>query len=149
METNVPNVYAAGDVAEWNGAVEGLWDRAMDQGKIAGKNMASQGTDAYRKTTPMTIFNAFDLALFSMGLVDETQCDTTLVEEDAAGKYTRLFIANQTIVGVISFESVIAAAPYKAAIESQVSLTGLDLKEMSIQEVMAVVKERLETPIIV
>ncbi|MNO49835.1 Nitrite reductase [NAD(P)H] [compost metagenome] len=150
METNVPDVYAAGDVAEWNGAVEGLWDRAMDQGKIAGKNMASQETEAYRKTIPVTIFNAFDLALFSMGLVDETQCDTTLIEEDAAsGKYTRLFIANQTLVGVISFESVIAAAPYKTAIESQASLTGLDLKAMSIQEVMAVVKEQLETPITV
>ncbi|WP_410770261.1 NAD(P)/FAD-dependent oxidoreductase [Fontibacillus sp. BL9] len=148
METNVPDVYAAGDVTEWNGAVEGLWDRAMDQGKVAGKNMASQGTEVYRKTIPLTVFNAFDLALFSMGVVDESQCDTTLVEEDAAaGKYTRLFFANGTLVGVISFESVIAAAPYKTAIESQVSLAGLNLKALSIQEIMAVAKERLATPI--
>lgn len=148
METNIPDVYAAGDVTEWKGTVEGLWDHAMDQGKVAGKNMASQGTEVYRKSIPLTVFNAFDLALFSMGLVDESQCDTTLLEEDdATGKYTRLFIANQTLVGVISFESVIAAAPYKIVIESQVSLVGLDLQAMSIQEVMAVVKERLATPV--
>ncbi|MDQ0087587.1 nitrite reductase (NADH) large subunit [Paenibacillus anaericanus] len=148
METNIPDVYAAGDVTEWKGTVEGLWDRAMDQGKVAGKNMASQGTEVYRKSIPLTVFNAFDLALFSMGLVDESQCDTTLLEEDdATGKYTRLFIANQTLIGVISFESVIAAAPYKTVIESQVSLVGLDLPAMSIQEVMAVVKERLATPV--
>lgn len=148
METNIPDVYAAGDVTEWKGTVEGLWDRAMDQGKVAGKNMASQGTEVYRKSIPLTVFNAFDLALFSMGLVDESQCDTTLLEEDdATGKNTRLFIANQTLVGVISFESVIAAAPYKTVIESQVSLVGLDLQAMSIQEVMAVVKERLATPV--
>ncbi|RCX17665.1 nitrite reductase (NADH) large subunit [Fontibacillus phaseoli] len=148
METNVPDVYAAGDVTEWNGAVEGLWDRAMDQGKVAGKNMAFQGTEVYRKTIPLTVFNAFDLALFSMGVVDESQCDTTLVEEDAAaGKYTRLFFANGTLVGVISFESVVAAAPYKSAIENQVSLAGLDLKTLSIQDVMTVIKERLATPI--
>lgn len=148
METNIPDVYAAGDVTEWKGTVEGLWDRAMDQGKVAGKNMASQGTEVYRKSIPLTVFNAFDLALFSMGLVDESQCDTTLLEEDdATGKYTRLFIANQTLVGVISFESVIAAAPYKTVIESQVSLVGLDLQAMSIQEFMAVVKERLATPV--
>lgn len=144
METSVPDVYAAGDVTEWNGSVEGLWDRAMDQGKVAGKNMASEGTEVYRKTIPLTVFNAFDLALFSMGVVDEILCDTTLVEEDAAGKYTRLFIKDQTIVGVISFESIIAAATYKTAIESQVCLNGLDLEAMSIQEVMAAVKGRLE-----
>jgi len=144
METNVPDVYAAGDVTEWHGVVEGLWDRAMDQGKVAGKNMASQGTEVYQKTIPLTVFNAFDLALFSIGLVDEMLCDTTLVEEDAGGKYTRLFIKDQTIVGVVSFETVIAAAPYKTAIESQVSLAGLDLKALSIQEVMAAVKGRLE-----
>lgn len=150
METNIPDVYAAGDVTEWKGTVEGLWDRAMDQGKVAGKNMASQGTEVYRKSIPLTVFNAFDLALFSMGLIDESQCDNTLLEEDdATGKYTRLFIANQTLIGVISFESVIAAAPYKTVIESQVSLVGLDLQAMSIQEVMAVVKERLATPVTV
>ncbi len=148
METNVPNVYAAGDVTEWNGAVVGLWDRAMDQGKVAGKNMVNQGTEVYRMSIPLTVFNAFDLPLFSMGLVDESQCETTLVEEDAAaGKYTRLFIANGSLVGVISFESVVAAAPYKTAIESQVSLAGLDLKALSIQEVMTAIKERLATPI--
>lgn len=146
METNIPDVYAAGDVTEWKGTVEGLWDRAMDQGKAAGKNMALHGTEVYRKTIPLTVFNAFDLALFSMGFVDEAQCDHTLVEEDATGKYTRLFIANQTIVGVVSFESVIAAAPYKTAIESQVSLAGLDLNDLSIQEVMAEVKLRLAAP---
>lgn len=148
METNIPDVYAAGDVTEWNGTVEGLWDRAMDQGKVAGKNMTSQEREVYRKSIPLTVFNAFDLPLFSMGVVDESQCETTLVEEDAAaGKYTRLFIANGALVGVISFESVVAAAPYKTAIESQVSLTGLDLKALSIQEVMAAIKERLATPI--
>lgn len=144
METSVPDVYAAGDVTEWNGVVEGLWDRAMDQGKVAGKNMASPESEVYQKTIPLTVFNAFDLPLFSMGLIDEMLCDTTLVEEDSGGKYTRLFIKDQTVVGVVSFDTVIAAAPYKTAIERKVSLAGLDLEAMSIQEVMVAVKGRLE-----
>ncbi|OPA76260.1 FAD-dependent oxidoreductase [Paenibacillus selenitireducens] len=141
METSIADVYAAGDVTELNGVVEGLWDRAMDQGKIAGKNMASMGTEVYQKTIPLTVFNAFDLSLFSMGLVDEAQCDTTLTEEDGAGKYTRLFLKDNQIVGVISLESVIAAAPYKAAIENQASVAELNLNELSIQEVMDSVKQ--------
>lgn len=145
METSAHDVYAAGDVTQWNGNVEGLWDRAMAQAKIAGKNMAALEKEAYQATVPMTVFNAFDLTLFSIGLVDEAECDTTIVEEDAAtGKYTRLFIKNQNIVGVISFESVIASAPYKTAIESQVSLAGLELEGVSIQDVMAAAKGRLE-----
>ena len=48
METNVEHVYAAGDVAEWNGEVAGLWAPAMDQGKVAGKNMVNSSTPIKR-----------------------------------------------------------------------------------------------------
>ncbi|HBE78788.1 MAG TPA: NAD(P)/FAD-dependent oxidoreductase, partial [Firmicutes bacterium] len=44
MATNVPNVYAAGDVAEYDGKVYGLWNVAMGQGKTAGFNIAGQET---------------------------------------------------------------------------------------------------------
>ena len=80
METNIEDIYAAGDVAELNGEVAGLWNRAMDQGKIAGMNMASANT-AYQGTLPVAIFNAFNISLFSIGLVDESQCDYTMIEE--------------------------------------------------------------------
>lgn len=40
LQTSAPNIYAAGDVAEFGGLVEGLWGGAMEQGRIAGSNMA-------------------------------------------------------------------------------------------------------------
>ncbi|PFJ07923.1 FAD-dependent oxidoreductase [Bacillus cereus] len=141
METSVESVYAAGDVAEINGDIAGLWGRAMDQGKVAGSNMASHSV-TYKKVIPITIFNAFDLSLFSIGFVDEKQCDTTIVEEDGNEKYTRLFIKDNKIVGVISLEGVAASIPYKSAIEKSVSLEGIDMKNMSVCEVMNVVKEK-------
>jgi nitrite reductase (NADH) large subunit len=142
METNVPNVFAAGDVTELNGEVEGLWGRAMDQGKAAGNNMASTEAVAYQKTIPLTVFNAFDLPLFSIGLVDESQCDRTILEEEGIEKYTKLFIKDNKLVGVISFEGVVASMPYKNALENQVSLEGMDLTQRTIAEIMAEVKER-------
>ncbi|WP_404330552.1 NAD(P)/FAD-dependent oxidoreductase [Mesobacillus maritimus] len=142
METSVPNVFAAGDVTELNGEVEGLWGRAMDQGKAAGNNMASTESIAYQKTIPLTVFNAFDLPLFSIGLVDEEQCDTSMVEEEGTERYTRLFIKDNKIVGVISFEGVVASMPYKNAIENEVSIEGIDLNNRSIAELMTEVKER-------
>lgn len=84
----------------------------------------------------MTIFNAFDVSLFSIGCVNENQCDTTIVEKDDKEKYTRLFIKDNKIVGVISLEGVTASMPYKFAIEKQVSLQKIDLQNTTISEIM-------------
>ena len=40
METSVPNVYACGDCAEFNGANYAVWPEASEQGRIAGANAA-------------------------------------------------------------------------------------------------------------
>ncbi|KMP72673.1 NAD(P)/FAD-dependent oxidoreductase [Bacillus wiedmannii] len=142
METNVESIYAAGDVAEVNGEIGGLWGRAMNQGKIAGSNMVSNPA-IYKEAIPTTIFNAFDVSLFSIGVVNEKQCDTTIVEEDGKGKYIKLFIKNHKIVGVISLEGVVASIPYKSAIEKQVSLEEIDMKNTNISEIMNKVKAKL------
>lgn len=63
METNIPNVYAAGDAAEFNGKVGGLWSTAVEQGKTAGYNIA--GKEAfYFGSVPVTtiILSNIDLS---------------------------------------------------------------------------------------
>ena len=58
METSVEHVYAAGDVVECNGEVAGLWTPAMDQGKVAGKNMVTPSA-SYQKTIPFNCIQCF------------------------------------------------------------------------------------------
>ncbi|EPC8411172.1 NAD(P)/FAD-dependent oxidoreductase [Bacillus thuringiensis] len=142
MRTNIDSVYAAGDVAEVNNEIEGLWGTALEQGRVAGSNMVSK-TAIYKKEIPTTIFNAFNVSLFSIGVVNEEQCDTTIVEEDGKEKYTRLFIKDNKIVGVISLEGVAASIPYKSAIEKHVSLEGIDLLNTNISEIMNKLKEKI------
>lgn len=48
MRTNIDSVYAAGDVAEVNNEIEGLWGTALEQGRVAGSNMVSK-TAIYKK----------------------------------------------------------------------------------------------------
>lgn len=146
METSIVNVFAAGDVTELNGEVACLWGVAMDQGKAAGKNMASKEAVSYEKTIPLTVFSAFNISLFSIGLVDESQCDVSIIEDEGTEKYTRVFFKDNKIVGAISLEGVAASLPYKNAIESQVSVEGIDLDAITIEELMNVVKERLTIP---
>ncbi|HDX9493820.1 NAD(P)/FAD-dependent oxidoreductase [Bacillus thuringiensis] len=142
MRTNIDSVYAAGDVAEVNNEIEGLWGTALEQGRVAGSNMVSK-TAIYKKEIPTTIFNAFNVSLFSIGVVNGEQCDTTIVEEDGKEKYTRLFIKDNKIVGVISLEGVAASIPYKSAIEKHVSLEGIDLLNTNISEIMSKLKEKI------
>ncbi|HDR7760613.1 NAD(P)/FAD-dependent oxidoreductase [Bacillus cereus] len=142
MRTNIDSVYAAGDVAEVNNEIEGLWGTALEQGRVAGNNMVSK-TAIYKKEIPTTIFNAFNVSLFSIGVVNEEQCDTTIVEEDGKEKYTRLFIKDNKIVGVISLEGVAASISYKSAIEKHVSLEGIDLLNTNISEIMNKLKEKI------
>jgi nitrite reductase (NADH) large subunit len=141
MKTNVEDIYAAGDAAELNGEVEGLWGTAMEQGKVAGSNMAASKI-SYKKPLTVTIFNGFNLELFSMGLVDESKCDQSVIEDDGNEKYTRVFIKDKKLVGVISLEGAMASMLYTKAIENQVSLDGIDLDHTSVSELMDEVKRR-------
>jgi len=47
LRTNVANVYAAGDCAEFEGNIYGIWPAAKEQGELAGKAIAGQKV-AYR-----------------------------------------------------------------------------------------------------
>ncbi len=135
MKTNVEDVYAAGDVAEFQGEVTGLWGSAMEQGTVAGTNMVN-GNTAYKKILPTTIFHAFEIELFSIGLVDESRCDNTITEEDGSLKYIKLFIKDNRIVGIIALGDVSKSAPYTQAIENQISLEGIDLDGISVSRLM-------------
>lgn len=114
METSSVNIYAAGDVAEFQNRVDGLWESAIEQGKIAGANMTGASVD-YQRPIPVTLSNSYECPLFSMGLVDEQVCDTSLTSKNQVS-YTRIFIQNGSICGVIGFGDAIASLPYKTAI---------------------------------
>lgn len=66
METSVPNVYACGDCAEFNGANYAVWPEASEQGRIAGANAAGDQIE-YAATAPTLTFHGMNTALFAAG----------------------------------------------------------------------------------
>ena len=66
METSIKDIYAAGDVAELNGKVLGLWPIADNQGKIAGLNSIGIKT-SYKEEKPSSMLMVMDMSLFSSG----------------------------------------------------------------------------------
>ncbi|MGH4050748.1 MAG: NAD(P)/FAD-dependent oxidoreductase [Clostridium sp.] len=140
METNIKNVYAAGDVAELNGRIVGLWNIAIEQGKIAGYNIVGKEA-VYEEVVPVTILNAFNIALFSMGEVDENQCDKTITQEDSNGScYKRLFIRDNKIIGAIVIGDNKYSTLIKVAIGKKIVFSDLDLLNTSANDLLVKLK---------
>lgn len=136
LETSAPHIYAAGDIAELDGLVEGLWGGAMEQGKVAGMNMAAADPADYRRPVPVTLFNAFGSSLFSIGNTDERQCDLSAAGE-VSGVYTRIYVKDNRLAGALAWDGAAASLLYKSAVEQSVSLEGLDVAGGSLEAVVA------------
>lgn len=102
METNIPNIYAAGDVAEHRNIIYGIWPAAHAQGVIAGTNMAG-GRIPYTGTVPSTRLKVAGVHLISIGTI--TAEDDTVEQlwlKNAVNKvYKKLFIREGIPVGAI------------------------------------------------
>ena len=66
MQTSKADIYAAGDVIEFEGKTYGIWPAAMEQGKIAGMNI-SGGATAYEGTILSSILKVAGIDLASAG----------------------------------------------------------------------------------
>ncbi len=102
METNVPNIYAAGDVAEHKGRLYGIWPAAQRQGVVAGINMAG-GHETYTGTVPSTTLKVAGIHLTSLGdvLTEDTTVDQIKVKDAGRNVYKKLFLREGKIVGAI------------------------------------------------
>ncbi len=99
LQTSQPGIYAAGDVAEYKGMPYGIWPAAMEQGKIAGINMAG-GDMTYDGTTMANTLKVAGVDLASAGNIDaENEFEARIKTE--GGIYRKIVIKDNHIVGCI------------------------------------------------
>ncbi|HZS75650.1 MAG TPA: FAD-dependent oxidoreductase [Ktedonobacteraceae bacterium] len=114
METNVPGVYAAGDVAEFYDATiqkhhtMGTWDNAMAHGRIAGVNMAG-GRQAYIDV-PTYTSPLFDVNIAVVGTAESNNPELESIARREPGEkgnenYRKLFFRDNRLVGVLMIGS--------------------------------------------
>ena len=105
MQTNVPGIYAAGDVAQGPNLLGGpavihaIQPTAVDHGRIAGANMAGQQR-SYAGSLVMNILDVADLHCASFGRWQETD-DTTVVWNASRPVYRKLVWDGTRLVGGI------------------------------------------------
>ena len=99
LRTNQSDIYAAGDVAEFRGMPYGIWPAAMEQGEIAGINMAV-GDATYDGTTMANTLKVVGVDLASAGNIDaEDEFESTVVTGESI--YKKIVIENNQIIGCI------------------------------------------------
>jgi NAD(P)H-nitrite reductase large subunit len=114
METNVPGVYAAGDVAEFydptigHHHTMGTWDNAMAHGRIAGVNMAG-GHEAYIDV-PTYTSPLFDVNIAVVGTAESNNPELQSIARREPGEkgnenYRKLFFRENKLVGVLMIGS--------------------------------------------
>lgn len=69
METSLSGVFAAGDVAQYDGINFCIWPEAVEQGRVAGINMAGGEAD-YRTIAPSNRLKVAGIAVASAGEID-------------------------------------------------------------------------------
>jgi nitrite reductase (NADH) large subunit len=144
METNIPNVYAAGDVAEFQNEVQGLWQVAAQQGNIAGSNMSGIET-VYEPKAPVVLLNAFDLALFSIGTVQKENIGG-IIQSEKKSECHKLFFEHHTLIGSILIGNISNSTTIKSAIDREIFLPEIDSK-WGFEETIELIKEKVNNEI--
>lgn len=120
LKTNIDNIYAAGDVAEFDDLIVGLWTTGNEQGKIAARNILGF-SDEYIHPKPFTSLRVGEIKLFSAGNI--LDYDKIYEYRDGEeGFVKKLFVKNNKLVGSILFGDIIEMNSLRKSVFSNVDI---------------------------
>lgn len=107
METSVPHVYAAGDVATtWDSLTSSpfsnaVWPAATRQGKVAGANMAG-GRRRYVHNFSLNAMNLYGLQVTTAGhSLEQEGDDIRVFQEEKGNEYRKIVLKSGVLIGFI------------------------------------------------
>ncbi|MBD7913895.1 FAD-dependent oxidoreductase [Clostridium sp. Sa3CUN1] len=122
METNIHNIYACGDIAEYDGVYYGNWPAAIEMGKVAGAN-ATGDKIKFEKFVSSTVFQAMNTQVFSAGTInfDDPTLEKIGYVDNANNKYSKLFFQNNKLVGGILIGDITSSVKIIEGIQKEES----------------------------
>lgn len=119
LQTNVPGIYAAGDVAQAYDLIQeryvvnAIWPNAVEQGRVAALNMAGRKA-LYGGGTAMNIYKFMGWPIITLGLRQAPAGDERFVQWERLwperSAYRRLVLKNGRLVGAVLAGEVDEAA---------------------------------------
>lgn len=132
MCTSIPNIYAGGDVAEVKDLLTGektvhaLWPNAMQEGIVAGINMAG-GDRVYDGGFGMNAISIFGIPVIAMGLLrPELRTGAEVLTAKGHGWYRSLVVRGGRLIGAYLVGEIDSAGVMNYMITHKTIVTGME-----------------------
>ncbi len=141
LQTNIPNIYTAGDVCESfdmtqrKHTVNALWPVAIEQGKIAGCNIAGDNLN-YDGSLAMNSIEFFGLPFISLGIYRTQAGDSSFEElklmDPKINLYKKLILKDNVLIGAILVGDIKQSGIFLRLIRERIKVSFL--KDRLLQE---------------
>lgn len=124
LQTSDPNVFTAGDAAETNDLiyqdtrVNALWTTGVEQGRIAGYNMAG-GKRSYSGSLAANSLPVFGVATASIGCTTSLSREDREIISDTERRYLKLILRGSRLIGAVIVGDTTPAGPLQNLIREQ------------------------------
>ncbi len=154
LQTNIENIYAAGDVCESIDTITGglalnaLWPVAIEQGKIAGENMSGKNL-IYGGSLGMNSIEFFGLPVISLGVYKTSPAggfSELKISQASQGHYKKLILKGDFLVGATLIGDIKNSGILLRLIRDKIDVS--DFKDKLLQDnfsypqIMNVVKDK-------
>jgi NAD(P)H-nitrite reductase large subunit len=105
MQTNIKDIYAAGDIAKVRDQIVdklgsfAIWPNAIEQGRIAGLNMANKKT-IYNGAEVVNVLDVFDTPIVTMGQTSKEMGKCKIITRNTPTSSKKILLKNNKIVGL-------------------------------------------------
>jgi NAD(P)H-nitrite reductase large subunit len=133
LQASAANIYAAGDVCEsfdlaMNApGVNALWPVAVEQGKIAGANIAGERLN-YGGSLGMNSLEFFGLPVVSLGIYKAEEGDSSFEELKSSNpgenKYKKLIMKNNRLLGAVLVGEIKNSGVFLRLIREKIDISG-------------------------
>jgi len=125
LQTSAPDIYAAGDVAEFNGQVYGIIPAAFEQARVAALSMLGIAAAPYAGTVPLTTLKVAGIDLTSIGDVNPEGggVQEYRVTGREKGLYRKIVLREGHIVGAILIGDKANVSPVTRLIKAGADLS--------------------------
>ncbi len=123
METNVKDIYACGDCAQYEGINYAIWPQAVEQGKVAGANAVGEALE-YTTVPAALNFHGMNTALFAAGDAGKNPnlvYKTVEFKDMGKKQYQKYYFLNNRLCGVILIGDVSRMGEMTEALEKHLT----------------------------
>ncbi|QNM05545.1 FAD-dependent oxidoreductase [Qiania dongpingensis] len=127
METSIPDIFACGDCAQYQGVNYAIWPQASEQGKVAGANAVGEKL-TYTTVPAALTFNGMNTSLYAIGDNGKNPnlvYRTVEFKDMGRKQYEKYYFLNNKLCGVILIGDTSKMAALTEAVEKRKSFREL------------------------